>query len=373
MDNYKIGVDGEGGIARVAYLLVMLDNTQSQKAITQLVGRVMRQPHAQLTNRQSLDQCYIYCHNAEVGAVVNQVKNGLEAEGLTGLDDDILGTAITEQADTVRKTVKRREQFRDEDIFLPRVLHTDGENWIQLDYQCHILPHIDWLAIEAPDPSASAPAGARRQSATVNLDDRPSVFHDDLELQIDKVVSKYPISLAIFPTLSRTQWHAARIVRQMIESLEEENHTEADIYDRRAYLAQVLREHVKNEVETQAEDVFRNKLNERDIRFDLETGQPNYRMAGSYEIQVGPNDRPLIRRDYEPVQLTLFERYSSASSTTNWKRISHIILMSSARCNGGIVWRRANRASIICKGGNEGVFTRILSRWLMGVLTKSAF
>ena len=92
-----------------------------------------------------------------------------------------------------------------------------------------------------------------------------------------------------------------------MNALKRENHSEADIYDRRAYLAQVLREHVRNEVETQAEDVFRNKLNEREIRFDLETGQPNYRMAGSYEIQVGPNDRPLIRRNYEPVQLTLFE------------------------------------------------------------------
>ena len=296
----------EGWDCPFAYLLVMLDNTRSQKAITQLVGRVMRQPHAQLTNRQSLDQSYIYCHNAEVGAVVNQVKNGLEAEGLTGLGDEVLGTAVAEQADTVWKTVKRREQFRDKDIFLPRVFHTDGENWIQLDYQRHILPHIDWLAIEAPDPHASAPAGVRRQSATVNLDDRPSIFHDDLELQIDKTVKVSDFARHLSDVVPNP-WHAARIVRQMIESLKEENHSEADIYDRRAYLAQVLREHVKNEVETQAENVFRDKLNEREIRFDLETGQPNYRMAGRYEIQVGPNDRPLIRRDYEPVQLTLFE------------------------------------------------------------------
>ena len=296
----------EGWDCPFACLLVMLDNTRSQKAITQLVGRVMRQPHAQLTNRQSLDQCYIFCHNAEVGAVVNQVKNGLEAEGLTGLGDEVLGGTVAEQADTVWKTVKRREQFRDEDIFLPRVLHTDGENWIQLDYQRHILPHIDWLTIKAPDPNASGRAGVRRQSATVNLDDRPSVFHDDLELQIDKVVKVSDFARHLSDVVPNP-WHAARIVRQMIESLHEENNSEEDIYDHRAYLAQVLREHVKKEVETQAEDVFRDKLNEREIRFDLETGKPNYRMAGSYEIQVGPNNRPLIRKNYEPVQLTLFE------------------------------------------------------------------
>ena len=44
----------EGWDCPFAYLLVMLDNTQAQKAITQLVGRVMRQPHAQLTRTRSI-------------------------------------------------------------------------------------------------------------------------------------------------------------------------------------------------------------------------------------------------------------------------------------------------------------------------------
>ena len=56
----------EGWDCPFAYLLVMLDNTQAQRAITQLVGRVMRQPHAQRTGNESLDQCYVYCNNVEV-------------------------------------------------------------------------------------------------------------------------------------------------------------------------------------------------------------------------------------------------------------------------------------------------------------------
>ncbi len=296
----------EGWDCPFAYLLVMLDNTRAQRAITQLVGRVMRQPHAQLTDRESLNQCYVYCHNADVGAVVQQVKNGLEAEGLTGLGDDVLGGTGAEQADAVWKTVNRRERFRDEDIFLPRVLHTDGENWIQLDYARHILPHIDWLTIEAPDPSASAPASGRRQSATVDLGDRPPIFYDDLELQIDKTVQVSDFIRHISDVIPNL-WYAALIVRRMMGRLEEDDYSEGDIYDRRAYLAQVLREHVKDQVETKSERIFREKLNEGEIRFDLETGKPNYRMAGSYEIQLGSNDRPLIRKNYEPVQLTLFE------------------------------------------------------------------
>ncbi len=300
----------EGWDCPFAYLLVMLDNTQAQRAITQLVGRVMRQPHAQLTGREILDQCYVYCNNADVGTVVTQVKNGLEAEGLTGLGDEITGSPDSQQTSEAQEvqtqSIKRREKFQNQCIYLPMVLHKDGDNWIRLNYQAHILPHIDWAAIEPPDPQASAPQSTRRQSATVDVDGTASVFHPDQETYIEKSVgiSDFARRLSdIMPNL----WQAARIAQQMYERLKADGKTEAEIYDRRSYLAHVLREHVKNEVEKQAEQVFRNKLEQGEIRFDLEAQEPNYRMVDSYELQVRPNDSQLERYS-EPMQLTLFEK-----------------------------------------------------------------
>ncbi len=78
----------EGWDCPFAYLLVMLDNTRAQRAITQLVGRVMRQPHARRTGRELLDQCYVYCWDTDVGVAVGHVKAGLEQEG--GLGDEVL-------------------------------------------------------------------------------------------------------------------------------------------------------------------------------------------------------------------------------------------------------------------------------------------
>ena len=300
----------EGWDCPFAYLLVMLDNTQAQRAITQLVGRVMRQPHAQLTGKESLDQCYVYCNNVDVGTVVTQVKNGLESEGLTGLGNEVMGASDARQGsepqEIQHQTVQRREQFQGQEIYLPVVRHRDGDKWIQLNYQAHILPHIDWWAIEPPDPQASAPQSIRRQSATVDVDEVAPVFHPDQEPYIDKTVnvSDFARRLSdIMPNL----WQAARIAEQMTENLKQNGETEADIYDRRSYLAHVLREHVKSEVEKQAEQVFRRKLDQDEIRFDLETREPNYRMVDSYKIQVHSNDRQLERYG-EPVQLTLFEK-----------------------------------------------------------------
>ena len=297
----------EGWDCPFAYLLVMLDNTRAQRAITQLVGRVMRQPHAQLTDRESLDQCYVYCNNAEVGTVVQQVKKGLEEEGLTGLGDEVMGTlgSQQQQSEVQQQTVRRRERFQDQDIFLPVVSHKNGEDWVQFDYQSHILPHINWSEIEPPDPSASAPDSARRQSATVGVDETPPVFHPDQALDIDKTVKVSHFTRHLSDILPNP-WHAARIVGQLIEDQKQDGKTDADIYDRCAYLAHLLREHVKNEVERQAEQVFHEKLRQGEIRFDLEVGQPSFRMKHQYKIQVSSGDRTL-ERNYEPVQLSLFE------------------------------------------------------------------
>ena len=174
----------EGWDCPFAYVLVMLDNTRAQRALTQLVGRVMRQPHARRTGKETLDQCYVYCCNVEVGEAVKQVKNGLEQEGLTGLSDMVL----SESSDFARVSFHRREKFRNEDIFLPLVLHSDGADWGELDYQRHILPGVDWGGIEAQDPQDSMPERARWQWATVDVGDALPVYHPERELYIDKTV-----------------------------------------------------------------------------------------------------------------------------------------------------------------------------------------
>ena len=96
MDNHKSALM-EGWDCAFAYLLVMLDNTRSQNAITQLVGRVMRQPHAQLTGRESSINVMFFCNDTDVDAAVKQVKKGLESQGLTGLEDEVLGTGNAQE------------------------------------------------------------------------------------------------------------------------------------------------------------------------------------------------------------------------------------------------------------------------------------
>ena len=295
----------EGWDCPFAYVLAMLDNTRARNALTQLVGRVMRQPHARRTGRAALDRCYVHCWNTDVGEAIAHVKQGLEAEGLTGLGDDAVSGGESGRAG--RMEVVRRERFRGEDIFLPLVLHANGgEEWRELDYARDIVPDIDWSAIAAPDPEDSALEEAAGATAIVDIDDLPPVIAEKSEPEIDRTVKLSWLARRLTDIVPNA-WRAAHIAGSMLESLRAAGRTEREIYGRRSWLAHALRAHVVREIERRAERVFREKLGRGDIRFDLNAGRRNFRMVERFEIVV-PEDSGLFdRKDGKPAQRSLFE------------------------------------------------------------------
>ncbi len=295
----------EGWDCPFAYLLVMLDNTSAKRAITQLVGRVMRQPHARLTGREALDQCYVYCQSTDVNNAVQYVKDGLEQEGMGDLDDDVLSS----QATTYRTVViERREKFRYSEFFLPRVLHSNADgSWEELDYQRHILPGIDLAAIDSPDPQSAQADSPRVSTAAVDLEESgtSATFYDPQALHIDESVKIAWYARRISDVLPNP-FQAARIVQEMVKRMRDADQDDSSIYRQRSALASQLRDHVTAAMDKQAEKVFRDKLSDRKIRFDLTTSDHNYQMRKDFEILVTENDRRLEPYG-QPLQLALFE------------------------------------------------------------------
>lgn len=308
----------EGWDCPFAYVLVMLDNTKSQRPITQLVGRVMRQPRARRTEREALDRCYVYCCNTEVGVAVDQVKKGLESEGLTGLGSEVVAASGNNQL----VLMNRRERFRGRDIFLPKVMHQSREGWCELDYHRHILPVIDWDAIAAPDPQTSLTNSANLQSASVDVDETgtPTSYDGAREVYIDKSVkiSWYARRLSdVVPN----PWQAARIVADLIHALRSAGLNDARIYDQRSPLAAQLRNHALQEVEKLAEKVFCDKLAKGHIRFSLDADIPSHRIKDEpIEIMVDKNDGSFERRPGQPLQLNLFEPLMRSHFDTDLER-----------------------------------------------------
>lgn len=115
----------EGWDCPFAYVLCSLAASHNEKALTQLIGRILRQPHARKTGITALDECYVVTHHADTARVVDAIKRGLEEDGLSDLVQEIRIPDPTGDGRGPRK-VKRRKAFAKTEIYLPRVLRVEG-------------------------------------------------------------------------------------------------------------------------------------------------------------------------------------------------------------------------------------------------------
>lgn len=294
----------EGWDCSFAYVLVVLDNTQSKRAITQLVGRVMRQPEARRTDVESLNQCYVYCTETSVSEAMKHVKNGLEQEGMGDLLDDVQG----DTSDLTEVEFRRRDIFEDKEICLPLVLHSDGNRWTELDYRQHILPAINWDAIHVANVQSSMPQKPVVEFGTVDVGEEGAVYSEssEAELPIDVTpsLSWYARRLG---DLIPNPWQAARVASEAIDQLREADQSDEQIYRQRLTLVDLLRSEVRKQIEVQSERVFNQKLADGHISFSLRAKLPSHRVSAKpYSVPIPVDAHELQRGLGRQLQLSLF-------------------------------------------------------------------
>ena len=298
----------EGWDCPFAYLLTLLDNTTAATAMTQLIGRVMRQPYARATKHPELDSCYIFCYNQEVRRAVENVKRGLEAEGLTGLGNFVEGTGI----ERVQRTIERKQEYREIDIFLPRVLHKQGRSWRELNYERDILSAIDYHQLGAVAPiNLGEEAQLQEIRATIHLQD---------EAVIDKKLQEsatHNLEVAFFVRrlgdVLPNSWHAARIVKATLAAYRTEGIDEETLYTHRLYLSEYLKRRLHARVDKLAETVFKEKLEAQKIQFNLQAdGALNYQLERTLVVSLAPEARQMTHPHGDPLQLNLFEQVFEA-------------------------------------------------------------
>ena len=298
----------EGWDCPFAYLLTLLDNTTAATAMTQLIGRVMRQPYARATDRSELDSCYVFCYNQEVKGAVENVKKGLEAEGLTGLGNFVEGTGV----ERVQRTIERKQEYREVDIFLPRVLHKQGRSWRELNYERDILSAIDWHQLGAVAPINLGEAAQLQEiRATIHLQD---------EAVIDKKLQEsaaHNLEVAFFVRrlgdVLPNPWHAARIVKETLAAYRAEGIDAETLYTHRLYLSEYLKRRLHNRVNKLAETVFKEKLEAQKIQFNLQADDAlNYQLERTLVVSLTPEARPMTHPHGDPLQLNLFEQVFEA-------------------------------------------------------------
>ncbi len=133
----------EGWDCPFAYILTILTNPSSQTGITQLIGRILRQPYAQKTKITDLDECYVYTFRQNAATLVKGIKSNLESEGLGDIAGRIsLDSDDSSNTDVLKERLMRyRDNFKkfEGKIYLPKFVIQEKESWRDINFEADIL------------------------------------------------------------------------------------------------------------------------------------------------------------------------------------------------------------------------------------------
>lgn len=300
----------EGWDCPFAYVLCSLAASANLKAMTQLVGRILRQPGALKTGVEALDECHVITHHAGTATVVDAIKDGLEQDGLGDLvlrvtQDDKSGSG------KAARTIKRRPAFASTEIYLPKVMLVESGGARELDYETDVLSALDWRGFDPKDIADRVPDNA--QAAESQLQ-RIRLSEDGDELFVGETVASNTEVLAFDPA------HAVRMISDIVPNpfvgreivgatvaaLRARGFDDAKLGLLASLIVEELRKGLDAARNTRAEALFKAEIAAKRIQFRLRLDGRNWRMPFGIETTEPENARQLLNRAGGPLEKSLF-------------------------------------------------------------------
>ncbi len=303
----------EGWDFSFAYILTILTNPASATGITQLVGRILRQPFAQKTKIKELDECYVFTFRQNASKLVKEIKHGLEEEGL----GDIAGRIITDDGGNDNGLFKEVEmQYRpslkkfEGKIYLPKFVLQEKGSWRDINFDIDILSAIDWESINLDEVN----------TITLNPDQRAG----EIDLAIgypeeswNEIIQRGEVrkkgSLEIDETFLARQisniipnpWiayklgdEALKIVKEKYKKHKNENIVESNF----VFIIEELKKILEKQRNLLAENVFRKLIESKKVLFFLLKKD-----GPSLLPRRIKSNKQINRNDGSPIQRSLFD------------------------------------------------------------------
>ncbi len=325
----------EGWDCPFAYVLALLSKTQARNALTQMIGRVLRQPEAKRTGINDLNSAWVFCADLSVKDAVESIRTGLEQEGMGDLKTSIKG----EGTPTETRRVERRADFKTERILIPRVTHADGKGGFrELDFDMDILSEVkfDALTYDKAATLTLDDLGAERRAARFDYSDAGSiervgvVVRETLANSIDKPDLARRL-LGLIPN----PWIGYKLVDQAVVTLKARGIDETEIAKGRIDLLDSMRVELAAKVDVEARAIFEKKLADGVIAFKLTGTKTDWEMEDWTEIEFRPGDDKWMRNaNDDDLQLSLFEHIKDGELNETLEKPVALFLDGS----GAIAW-----------------------------------
>jgi type III restriction enzyme len=298
----------EGWDCPFAYVLCALAPSSSKSAMTQLIGRILRQPDTVPTGVAPLDECHVVCVHAKTKEVLEAIKAGLERDGMGDLVERVVETNGSGRGDGSRK-VPRRPEFSKLKVFLPKVLWVVGTPR-ELDYEADILSQIDYAAIDLgtlPKRLAALKADATEQTIRIGLTGTDALIEavhlgpQRKSVSFDRVYATRAIS-----DLVPNAWTAYSIIDRLLGALKAAGMDDWHLGAASSVVIDHLRSHLGDEIDRMAETLFRAELTTGRIQFRLRADGRNYSVPQDIESWLPANAPQFVREDGMPSAKSLF-------------------------------------------------------------------
>ncbi len=299
----------EGWDCSFAYVLTILTRPSSKTGLTQLVGRILRQPYAHKTHNAALDESYVFCFQRGGADLLTQVRRGFGLEGLSDLEGRIVDDG-GETTGLVRKlTVKRqREDFRvaARDLVLPAFMIRDDRGWRPVRYETDLLSRIDWSRADidklldlALDDTPPGGADLRIGLEAAERDRAAGGRNGGTAELSYALASRHLLEVVPNP------WHGHDLARRVFSELLE-RHPPPRVRTNFVYVLEELRRHLHVERDRMARDAFRRMLDSGEMRFIVVADELGFnRLPETIESRSG---RQANREDGGQYLLNLFDR-----------------------------------------------------------------
>jgi type III restriction enzyme len=305
----------EGWDCPFAYILVSLNNTGSQQSMTQLVGRVLRQPNVERTPFDELNESYVFCLRRKAADISREVKKALEQEGYEGDAASVVdrsmedGKAAQKRFATIREEFRRYYQEFEGKIYLPRFCVKHRDRYEVLDYFRHLLSQVDvtWFDYAGMDWNMTPAIEAAKDSVyrvTLEQAELERISErEPITLETDEQVKAWLVASLPFDYFSHKQLR--EVVNRATEQLYQ--HT-ANLLGRLGLIKFEVREKIIGLIERgtdrQTQDAFEALFKTKRLAFYLEFVEGRFEIPPKIEIR---GTKRLIHDDHEPVQRSLFD------------------------------------------------------------------
>ena len=291
----------EGWDCPFAYVLCALAASKGKRAMTQLVGRILRLPQVCKTGHGLLDACYVFCHNAGTGEVVKAIKQSLETEGMGDLAISVRGEGANDPAAPQPVALQRRAGLEKLRIFIPTVTWAEpGGARRPLEYDSDVLALLPWERVNVQalardwKPGAT-PEGAGGGRVVVDLRVLDDGFAPARQALEEGAAPLDPAGMVrALLDIAPNPWLVWGWVDAVLSRLQMQWHARA-VGASSASLVEQLRKDLERERDRLAQEVFDHLVQQGRIEFCLRADRQDYELPHEMVLDVVGKPKKLRR------------------------------------------------------------------------------